>query len=169
MSNLPEFDNLKYLDPQEIIFSYSSSGALRFTLKDKYCVIKADAGCCFPIKKPDKFIWVKDGKNRELGLIASIKDLEINSRKCLEDYLYKRYYIPNIKSVKKLTEEFGLWYFKAVTDRGERDFVVKDPRQNIINLTNGRLLIIDVDGNRFNVPDYTKLSANVIMMLDRLV
>ncbi|MDD2431803.1 MAG: DUF1854 domain-containing protein [Firmicutes bacterium] len=169
MSNLPEFGDLQYLDPQDVIFSYSTSGILRFTYKDKYCVIKADAGCCFPLKMPERYIWVKDSKNKELGLIKSINELELNSKEILKDYLYKRYYMPNIHGVNKLTEEFGLWYFDAETDRGPRSFVVKDPRQNIINLGKGRLLVIDVDGNRFNINDYTLLSADVVMMLDRLV
>ena len=77
--------------------------------------------------------------------------------------------MPNITRVDKLTEEFGLWYFDASTDRGPRQFIVRDPRQNIINLNQGRLLIIDVDGNRFNIDDYTTLNPKVVMMLDRLV
>ncbi len=169
MSNLPEVGELHYFNPKDVEFSYSPFGALRFTLKDKYCVLKADAGCCFPLKKPDSYIWVKDSKNNELGIILSLDELEGNSSKCLKDYLYKRYYIPNITTVKKLSEEFGLWYFETLTDRGPRDFVVKDPRQNIINLGNGRLLIIDVDSNRFNVKDYTTYTSKVVMMFDRLV
>lgn len=77
--------------------------------------------------------------------------------------------MPNISSVNTLKEEFGLWYWETMTDRGPRDFVVKDPRQNIINLGQGRLLIIDVDGNRFNVDNYDLLNPKVVMMLDRLV
>ncbi|HHY18986.1 MAG TPA: DUF1854 domain-containing protein [Firmicutes bacterium] len=169
MSSQPKIGDLHYFNPQDIEFSYSPSGALRFTLKDQYSVIKVDAGSCFPLRKPDKYIWVKDGKNNELGIISSIDELSSSSKKCLKDYLRKRYYMPNITRVDKLTEEFGLWYFDASTDRGPRQFIVRDPRQNIINLNQGRLLIIDVDGNRFNIDDYTTLNPKVVMMLDRLV
>jgi hypothetical protein len=169
MSNQPKFGEIEYLNPKEIEFSYSSAGALRFTVKDRYSVIKVDIGCCFPLKSPNHFIWVKDTKNNELGIIESITDLDQASQKCVKDYLRKRYYMPNINSVSNLKEEFGLWYWETMTDRGSRNFVVKDPRQNIINLGQGRLLIIDVDGNRFNVDNYDLLNPKVVIMLDRLV
>mgnify|MGYP000890488717 FL=1 len=169
MSNQPKLGEIEYLNPKAIEFSYSSAGALRFTLEDRYSVIKVDIGCCFPLKNPSHFIWVKDAKNNELGIIESIADLDQTSQKCVKDYLRKRYYMPNISSVNTLKEEFGLWYWETMTDRGPRDFVVKDPRQNIINLGQGRLLIIDVDGNRFNVDNYDLLNPKVVMMLDRLV
>jgi hypothetical protein len=55
--------------------------------------------------------------------------------------------------VLKATVEFGATYWHIETDRGTRDFVTQNLQENAQWLSPTHLLLVDVDGNRFEIPD----------------
>ena len=67
-----------------------------------------------------------------------------------------------------MREEFGATYWTVETDRGRREFVVRHMRDNAHYLSATRLLITDVDGNRFEVPDMSKLDSESYDLLSRV-
>ncbi len=42
-------------------------------------------------------------------------------------------------------------------------------KNNVTMVGSGRLVIVDVDGNRFEVPDYTRLDRSVLRTLEGLL
>ena len=55
--------------------------------------------------------------------------------------------------------EYGATYCQVQSDRGERDFVTQSLQENALWLSPTHLLLLDVDGNRFEIPDVTALDA----------
>ena len=56
-----------------------------------------------------------------------------------------------IKRIDSLRSEFGVSYWEVQTDRGNREFVVRNVSENAQWITDRRLLLLDVDGNRFEI------------------
>ena len=76
-----------------------------------------------------------------------------DSRAIAEDEIRRRYLTAKIQSVTSIKVEFGITYWTVLTDKGERDFVVQSLTESCIWLSDRHLLIIDVDGNRFEILD----------------
>ena len=55
------------------------------------------------------------------------------------------------------------------TDAGHRRFTVQSGKNNVTMVGEGRLVIVDVDGNRFEVADYTRLDRSVLRTLEGLL
>jgi hypothetical protein len=74
-----------------------------------------------------------------------------------------------IERIKSIREEYGVVYWSVETDHGPRDFVCRGLRDSLVELSDGRLIVSDVDGNRFAIPDYTNLSRAAQAVLDRVL
>ena len=71
--------------------------------------------------------------------------------------------------MRSLKEEFGYSYWLVDTDAGPRRFTVQSGKNNVTVVGERRLLIVDVDGNRFFVDDYHRLDRNVLKTLETLL
>ncbi|RLI06322.1 hypothetical protein DRO22_01340, partial [Candidatus Bathyarchaeota archaeon] len=50
-----------------------------------------------------------------------------------------------------------------------RDFVIQGVQDNIVWLGERRLLFVDVDGNRFEIPDYSSLDKKSASLLEEVL
>ena len=71
--------------------------------------------------------------------------------------------------VNSLRNEFGTSYWDVDTDRGKREFVVQNVAENARWLGARRLLIIDVDGNRFEFPRLDALGKKSLRLVERVL
>ena len=55
------------------------------------------------------------------------------------------------------------------TDRGQREFVVQNVAENAQWLGDHRLLIVDVDGNRFEIADLTALDKRSLAAVEQVL
>jgi hypothetical protein len=65
--------------------------------------------------------------------------------------------------------EWGATYFTVITDRGERDFVMQSLQENAQWLKENHLLLVDIDGNRFEAQDIRKLDAESQAIIEKIV
>ena len=96
----------------------------------------------------------KDGK--ETVMLARPRKLDGESRKVLEHALGRMYYAATIERVHSITEKMGVGHWQVETDRGHASFEVVD-RQTIRRLPDGRIVMADADGNRFEIRDVEML------------
>ena len=123
----------------------------------------------FPFTDRNKYISIRtiDEKSKEIGMIRDLAtDVDPETRKMLEEQMDIRYFTPIIKKINTIKDEYGHAYFDVETDQGPCKFVIYMNSSSVVNLSDVRLLISDLDGNRFEIPDYTKLSARELKMLD---
>ena len=64
-----------------------------------------------------------------------------------------------MRAVVHAKQEFGATYWSVQTDRGDRDFVTQNLQENAVWLSPTHLLLLDVDGNRFEITDTGALDA----------
>lgn len=111
----------------------------------------------FPFDRPDNIISVQQEDGFEIGIIRSLSDFDAETVRIINESLDRKYYIPEIKKIISAKDRFGFVYFKCETDSGICDFVVRNPFGSIIRISDIRIIILDIDGNRYSVMDVTKL------------
>ncbi|MBO4765670.1 MAG: DUF1854 domain-containing protein [Lachnospiraceae bacterium] len=123
----------------------------------------------FPFTAPNTYISIRttEEKSKEIGIIRDIaKDVSKETRKMLEEQMSLRYFTPVITKINDIKEEYGHAYWDVVTTEGPCRFVIYMNSSSVVSLTDVRLMISDLDGNRFEIPDYTQLSAGELKKLD---
>ena len=163
-SNPASFE-LRILDPRKIRI-FRAAGIPRLTLQDDRSWAKVSVARAFPLSDPKHYIGFLDGAGKDVGLLHDPDQLDPESRKLVEEELEKRYFVPIVERVSSVKEEFGTIYWTVETDRGAKEIVVRNLRDNLQELAQGRVIITDADGNRFEFPDINKLdnkSLGIIM------
>lgn len=123
----------------------------------------------FPLSAADRYISLRDRDGDEIGIVESLDELTAGQAAILRDELDRRYFTPSIERVESLKEEFGYSYWTVETDAGRRRFTVQSGKNNVTLVGEGRLVIVDVDGNRFEVADYARLDRSVLRTLEGLL
>ena len=140
----------------------------RMTVKDERTYIRVRPVQASPVSYPDRFIGLLDVKNEEVAFIEDLKDLDESSRQVIQEELARRYLKAKIMMVNAIQLEFGVTYWEVETDRGHREFVTRG-HENTYWVTDTRLLLTDVDGNRFEIIDYRQLDQNSIKLIESFV
>jgi hypothetical protein len=111
----------------------------------------------FPLTRPGRMISLRDLEGEEIGTLDDVNQLEPASRGVMADELERTYFMPTITDILDVQEDLGVVTWEVDTNRGHRHFQVRRVRQNIRKMGNRRLVIKDVDGNRYEVRDWLKL------------
>ena len=77
----------------------------------------------------------------------------------VEEELARRYFTPKIERVVSVKEEMGVVAWEVETDRGARRFIVRNLRDNTFPLGPNRLMMTDMEGNRYEFPDVAHCRA----------
>jgi hypothetical protein len=149
---------LKFLDPQKTRF-FMAGATLRLTVIDECSYLKVSVVRAFPLSKPQKYFSVRDNAGEEIGMLAGLEGLDAESRRCVEAELERRYLVATIQRILDVTERFGVVEWEVDTDRGSCKFTTRDMREHVLRPFPGYYLFLDVDGNRYDVPDINKLDA----------
>lgn len=157
---------LEYINPAEAQFMIKG-GVVSLRLGEKFYP-KVDVYLAFPFSHPDKFISVRDPEGDEIGLVRSIDELDENSQEAIMEDLKWRYFTPKIERLTSFKEEFGHAYWEVVTNRGTQKFITRR-HQAVRFVSENRYLVIDVSGNRFEIPDITKLDNRSRLWVDGMI
>lgn len=162
-----EMTALRYLTKENAVFARTGGGfiSLEFDGKkwERVQVIRL-----FPFTEPDQFISIRtvEERSKEIGVIEDMKKVSKETRKMLEEQLKLYYFTPVIQKVLDIKDEYGYAYFHVMTDRGECRFTINMGGNAVVRLTDTRLLITDLDENRFEIPDVLQLSQKEQRKLD---
>ena len=162
-----EMTALCYLTKDNAEFSRTKGGfvSLKYNGKewDRVQVIRL-----FPFTEPDKFISIRtvEERSKEIGVIENMKDVSKETRELLLEQLNLHYFTPIIKKIINIKDEYGYAYFHVLTDRGECRFTINMGGNAVVRLSESRLLITDLDENRFEIPYVFKLSQKEQRKLD---
>jgi hypothetical protein len=116
-----------------------------------------EAICAFPLSYPDKQIVLRGAEGRELGIIEDLATLNPQIRQAIEEQLERRYFLPQVTVIHKMTERFGSAIWDLETDRGRIAISTRQLNEAVRELGPKRFLIVDVEGNRYEIRDVTKL------------
>lgn len=123
----------------------------------------------FPFTDPYVFISVRDphNKHKEIGLIEDLeKDFDEAMVTLIKEQLDLYYHMPIIEKILNVKESGGYSNFTVMTNFGETHFSLRSNNSCITALNEKRLIIQDLEGNRFEVPDKQRLSPKDLKQLD---
>ena len=121
-----------------------------------------------PLTQPDRYVCFMDQNGNEICMVEDPCRLDTNSQRNLREELERRYLTSEIQRVHSARREASACYFDIETNRGRREFVIQGTAETIRWLSDHRLLLIDIDGNRFETRDIRTLdrkSAKLLMAM----
>ena len=121
----------------------------------------------FPLSESERWLSVLDDEGRELGIIEELGKLDAENRKIILDELRRRYVLPRIQKILSCKEKFELVQWEVETDRGVKEFLSRNLRENIQQPSENRLILTDVDSNRYDIPDFQSLDKKSQNLLER--
>jgi len=122
----------------------------------------------FPITDPSSFISLRNQAGKELRCIRSLDDLPEIERSLIEMALSEREFMPFIQRIHRLTCDVPPLEWEVETDRGRTQFLISS-EDNIRRLGSHRLLVVDVNGIRYQIHDYMKLDVHSRRLLERVL
>lgn len=159
---------LRYLTKDNAVFARTEGGFVSLKVEDEFYP-RVGVYASFPFADPDKYISIREAneKAREIGIIMDInKDVPEDTRKMLREQMDIRYFTPVITKINNIKDEYGFAYWDVETSRGRCKFTTRMNSSSVVYLTDTRLLITDLDENRFEIPDFTVLSGKELKKLD---
>ena len=102
-------------------------------------------------------------------MIDDLKEIGPKARILIGEELDRRYLTAMIEQVTSIRNEYGTSYWDVQTDRGQREFVVQNVAENAQWLGDHRLLITDVDGNRFEIPRLDDLDKQSLEWIEQVI
>ena len=118
----------------------------------------------FPITDPDGLLSICDRQGRELFCIRSIEAVPAQLRPILQEELNRTMFTPMIKRIRGSVPFGDHVRLFITTDRGDTDITVDT--EDIYRLSGNRILLKDVNGIRFLIPDWHAMSTQCRRILD---
>jgi hypothetical protein len=125
---------------------------LRATLDGDRSMLQVKPVWAAPMSRPNKYLALLDGKDKEFALLEHPEtELDADSWAAAQQELRARYLTARVQRVTGARQEYGAAYWSVESDRGPRDFVTQNLQENAQWLSDDHLLLLDVDGNRFEI------------------
>ena len=147
----------KYLNPEKIRLFRSPMGSPRLEIRDEMCYPRVTFRRIRPLSDPEHYISFGAGDEAEIGIVVNPSELDSESLNIVCEELDKQYFTPVITKIRRVKERFGVHEWETDTSRGRITFSVQGLHQNIKQVPPARILVTDVRGNRYDLPDYRKL------------
>lgn len=112
-----------------------------------------------PLRHPGAFLALLDGKGNEIVTLKNPRDLPDGSYSVVMEEISRRYLTADVLEILQVKNEWGTTYWTVRTDRGVREFVTQSLQENAQWLSPTHIMLIDVDGNRFELRDTAALEA----------
>lgn len=163
-----EMLRMNYLNQENAVFLKSSGGFLNL-IHQGNTYKRVQILRTFPFSDPDSYLSIREDteKAKEIGMIKDFhKDFSKDTVALLEEQLTIRYFSPVIQQILQVKEEGGFAYFDVQTDYGQCQFSFRSNSSSVVHLSDTRLVIYDLDNNRYEIPDTTKLTSKELKKLD---
>ena len=174
----PEALRMEFTPPEDLRFFRNPQGFLALELKTTPASgHPSQEGNCetyprvqlrraLPFTLPGQYVCVTDMEDNELAVIEDIESLSDDNRELALAELGLRYYYPVVTDIKNIKEKLGTYYFDIVIGDHEKNAAVKDISKNLRQLGGGKIVLTDVDGNRFFIPDVYAIKKKILRALE---
>lgn len=161
---------MRFLTSENAEFHRTNGGFLSLKLEDKE-YDRVGVYLTFPLTNPEEFISIRetDEKAKEIGVIQSLKDMKADVQEMIREQVRLRYFMPIIRKVMDVKDEYGYAYWHVMTDFGVCRFTTHMGGDAVINIGGARYQITDIDGNRYELPDLYALTVMERKKLDLFI
>ncbi len=154
------------VDPQRIRLFRQPAWVLRMTILGDRSYPRVQVARAAPLSDPHHYIALLDENGEEICMVRDPTELDAGSQAVLHEELRQRYVTALVQRVHSVRSEAGTSYFDVQTDRGRREFVINDVHQSIKKVGERGCLLMDVNGNRFEISDLQLLDKRSRRLLE---
>lgn len=165
-----ELLEMRFLTGENAEFTRTLGGFIALKTGDKEYA-RVGVYLTFPLTNPEEFISIRetDEKAKEIGLIESMDKFPREQQEMLREQIKLRYFMPVITKILDVKDEYGYAYWNVVTTFGACRFTTQLSGDVVIHLSDSRLLVTDIDGNRYEIPDFYQLGVMERKKLDLFI
>ena len=145
---------MKFLTSENAAFRRTEGGFLALKFEDKDYE-RVGVYLTFPLTNPEEFI--------------SIRETDEKAKEMVREQIRLRYFLPVIRKVMDVKDEYGYAYWHVMTDFGVCRFTTHMGGDAVINIGGARYQITDIDGNRYELPDLYALTVMERKKLDLFI
>lgn len=162
-----ELLEMRMITADNAVFSRTEGGFLSLKFRDREYK-RVGVYLTFPLTNPEEYISIReaDEKAKEIGMVEAIDKLDPKQQEMLREQIRLRYFMPEIKKVMEVKEEYGYAYWYVETTFGICRFTTHMSNDAVATLGESRLLVTDIDGNRYEIPDFYALTVQERKRLD---
>lgn len=162
-----EMLRIRYLNKDNAEFSLTGTGFLSLKVGDEFYK-RVQVVRMFPFMHKDEFLSIRttDERSKEIGIVEKFSDVNPETVEMLKEQLTLRYFTPVITKIISIKDEYGYAYWNVVTDHGACRFTIQMGGNAVVHLSDTRILIMDIDENRFEIPDIMALTNSERKKLD---
>ena len=148
------------MEPADLTLFFAPKDRLRLTVGEEKSYHTVKPVWAAPLSRPKQYLALLDGKGNEIIMMTDpATALAPSAWDAVQTELRRRYLTATVEAITSARVEYGATYWLAETDRGRREFVTQSLQENAQWLSPEHLLLIDVDGNRFEIPNVNTLDA----------
>jgi hypothetical protein len=166
--------DLILLDPTKVRLFHTGGSTVRATITDlslgsARTFLRVQIARAYPLSEPNRFIGLRDEKDKDIGMMESLVGIDAVSATIVAEELERRYFLPKIRRVRSVKDEYGTITMEVETDRGDRTFFVQNLKESVMDLPPKRLILTDRDGIRWEFPDTDELVGKARTVLQRVL
>jgi len=165
-----ELLEMRFLTKENATFARTEGGFVSLKFGDKEYK-RVGVYLTFPLTNPEEYISIReaDEKAKEIGMVEDLGKFPKDQQEMLREQIRLRYFMPVIKKVLEVKEEYGYAYWHVETSFGVCRFTTHMSGDVVVHLTDSRLLVKDIDGNRYEIPDFYALGIQEKKKLDLFI
>jgi ATP-binding cassette, subfamily B, bacterial len=127
----------------------------------------------FPATNPSDYIslrvWTRDGEQQEIGILRNLDQWPIESQMLVRHALDRRYFLQTIDGVDSIRLELGHLHCDVRTSHGPKRFTMRWSQSQVQDFGMRGKMLLDLDDNRFLVPDVQALPPKERELFQRFV
>lgn len=148
-----------YVTKDDKITVYENN-LVTLTLKDGTVYEALEPRRLFPVSRADTYITLLNSEGTEIAIIRAMSELGKEAFDVIEYSLNDYYLVPHIIRIISVTEKYGTLHWSVETERGFKDFDIRNRNHDVKVYKDGRVRVRDSDDNRYVITDYRKLDKH---------
>jgi hypothetical protein len=155
---------VRYLTPDMCKIHLGTHGALHATVMNDRIYGGVFAAYAFPVAYPDKYISLihsagDDKQQIEIGIIRDLDEFPPEQAYLVRQALARRYFVHTITRIDHIGWKYGCVSMDVQTDKGPVSFMMRWSNDRAVDYGRRGKIIIDINDNRYLVPDVDKLTT----------
>ncbi len=167
-----ERTQIRFLTPENCRIHVGNLGALHVTVKGEGIYGGIYTAYAFPVAYPNGYISIVQtagDQDTEVGVIRDLSQFPESDAALVRQALQRRYFIHTVTRLKSITMQYNMLYLEVVTDKGELAFFMRWAQDRAVDYGLTGKVLIDVDDNRYLIPDLEKLSTRERVDFQRFI
>jgi ABC-type multidrug transport system ATPase subunit len=164
---------VRWLDPSNAEIRRDARGALVVTAKGEAEHAGVFALRIIPVQHAERYISLRnyDAENREqeVGILRSLSDWPTETQGVLRAALARRYFVYIVTGIKRVEQFQNFLAFEIETDHGPKNFITRYAGATAIEFGTGGKMLIDVEDNRYLIPEVAALPLRDRMVFERYI